>query len=74
MPQAFSFQLLAEKAWFNPSAIQVRFLGNKVPLGTVFPQVLQFSHQPSLHQYSIITFIHLALMSQSPDSAATTQQ
>jgi hypothetical protein len=40
MPQAFSFQLLTEKAWFNPSAIQVRFLGNKVPLETVFPSTI----------------------------------
>jgi hypothetical protein len=65
MPQAFSFQLLAEKAWFNPLAIQVRFLWNKVPLGPVFLQVLQFSHQMPFHQYSLFTFIHLALMSQS---------
>ena len=63
MPQTFNFQLLCEKAWFNPSAIHVRFLGNKVPLGPVFLQVPQFSHQTSFHQYSIFTFIHLAFMS-----------
>ena len=71
MPQAVSFQLLAAKAWFNYRAIQVRLLGNKVPLGQVFLQALQFSHQTSFHQHSIFVFIHLVLMPQSLDTAAT---